>query len=91
MTVRIVHDALSRHDSEGEYLQVRTFAAPDDDTVTLATIERIVDKNYGLEESEPNWRVKTIVLEKPMSDEQAVGFATRYAERKGISTICKRP
>ena len=89
MTVKIVQERLSRRDSDGEYLHVRTFSAPDDDTVTLATIQRVVDKNYGLEEAEPEWRVKTIVLEKPMSDDEAVGFATCYAHRKGISTICK--
>ena len=85
MSVTIIEEQAS---SEGDYLHVRTFAAPDDDTVTLATIERIVDKNHGCE-TEPAWRVKTLVLEKPMTVDQAVGLATRYAERKGISTICK--
>jgi len=89
MIVRIIQEESPRNDDEGEYLHVRTFAAPDDDTVTLATIERLIDKNYGLEQAEPAWRVKTLVLEKPMTADEAVGFATCYAERKGIGTICK--
>jgi hypothetical protein len=89
MAVRIITEEVTRHEGEAEYLRVQTFSAPDDDTVTLATIQRVVDKNSGLEQAEPLWRVKTIVLAKPMSEDQAVGFAARYAERKGISVVYK--
>jgi hypothetical protein len=89
MAVRIIQEERPHRDSEGDYLHVRTFAAPDDDTVTLATIERVVDKNFGRGRAGPAWHVRTIVLEKPMSPAEAVGFATCYAQRKGISVICK--
>jgi hypothetical protein len=57
---------------------------PDDDTMTLATIERVVAKPH-----EGSWarRVKTLVVRARMSADQALGLATRYAERKKIAVV----
>jgi hypothetical protein len=65
------------------------FCAPDDDTVTLATIERIVDKANG--ESPDNAptskKIKKLVTRQPMTADEALDFATSYAERKGIPVV----
>jgi hypothetical protein len=87
MTVQVVKDAASSAAASIDFVRVETYTAPDDDTVTLATIERIVDKNAGRVPCEPAWRIKRLVHERPMSAEQAVGFARLYAERKGIPVV----
>lgn len=86
MSVEVVKNAV-RSNASTDFVRVETHAAPDDDTVTLATIERLIDKNAGHAASGPAWRVKTLVREQPMSPEQAVGLATLYAERKGIPVV----
>lgn len=87
MGVRVVSEntSLDTRDAsdEADYVRVRTFSAPDDEAVTLATIERHVDKTNGT----GAWRVKTLVLEQPMSVDHALGLATRYAERKHIPVV----
>ena len=84
MGVRIVSENTSPDESaESDYVRVRTFAAPDNDTITLATIERFVDKTNGT----GAWRVKTIVQERPMTVDHALSLATRYAERKHIPVV----
>jgi hypothetical protein len=86
MEVRVVcKDAA--HNAESDYVHVRTCTAADDDTVTLATIQRIVDKSNGAEPRSRRWKVKTLVEQLPMSADAAVGLATRYAERKGIPVV----
>lgn len=87
MGVRIVHREATDPCSDSDYVRVCTCSDPNDDTVTLATIQRIVDKSNGTLEAERNWRVKTLVVDKPMSPHAALGFATRYAERKGIPVV----
>jgi len=90
MAVRVI-SAEQRGDRspERDYLQVRTFRSPDDDTVTLATIQRFVDLGGDIEDTGTTWRVRTLVLDKPMTQEQAVSFATRYAERKHIPLVVR--
>jgi hypothetical protein len=68
-------------------VRVCTCSDPNDDTVTLATIQRIVDKSNGMLDVERNWRVKSLVVDKPMSPRDALGLATCYAERKGIPVV----
>ena len=86
MTVQIVKEPAAGPAST-DFVRVETHTAPDDDTVTLATIERFVDKNGGCASASPVWRIKTLVRERPMSPAQAVGFARLYAERKGIPVV----
>ena len=66
MTVQIVKEPSAGAVST-DFVRVETHAAPDDDTVTLATIERFVDKNGGCAAASPAWRIKTLVRERPMS------------------------
>ena len=87
MSVRVVHGASARACADSDYVRVSTSADPNDDTVTLATIQRIVE-GFGEEEAEePKLHVKTLVMEKPMSPDLALGLATCYAERKGIPVV----
>jgi hypothetical protein len=84
--VRILSGELSETD-EVDFVRVRTCAAEEDDTVTLATIQRVVDKNNGARLPGPAWHVRTLIFERPMQPDVALGLATRYAERKGIRTV----
>ena len=87
MRVRIVSADLARPCPDAAYVRVCTCSDPTDDTVTLATIQRIVDKSSGTVETEPKWYIKTLVMEQPMSPDAALGFATCYAERKKIPVV----
>lgn len=71
----------------GEYLAVRTCHDPVDDTVTLATIRRVVERTVVKKPSDSRWIIKNLVVNHPMSVDAAVGFATCYAERKNIPVI----
>jgi hypothetical protein len=70
-----------------EYVSVRVAADPSDHTVTLVTIERIVEKRIVRHPGDSPWHVRTIVCDQPMSPDAAVGFATCYAERKQIPVV----
>jgi hypothetical protein len=89
MDVRVVSSPTTSDRPEADYVRVRTFGAPDDDTVTLATIERVVEKANG--ESPDNApttkKIKKLVTRQPMTPGEALEFATSYAERKGISVV----
>ncbi len=76
---------MEEHD--GDYVHVSTTVDPNDDTVTLATIQRITEKLAKSKERVSRVHVKTLVMEKPMAPNEAVGLATRYAERKGIPVV----
>jgi hypothetical protein len=70
-------------------VRVHTCAAPDDDTTTLATIERVVEKaSSDPEEGKPLVkRVKTLIMRLPMTVAEALDLATSYAERKKIQVV----
>jgi hypothetical protein len=91
MQVRVVHALPTCHRPETDYVRVHTCAAPDDDTVTLATIERVVEKaNEELADGAPpakRVKVKTLIMRKPMTEDEALDLATSYAERKKISVV----
>jgi hypothetical protein len=88
MAVRIMTgDSGNAEYPETDYLHVRTCRSPDDDTVTLATIQRYIDKGASVDTSGTAWKIKTLVANQPMSPDEAVGFATRYAERKQIPLV----
>jgi hypothetical protein len=71
----------------GEYLAIHTSQAPFDATITLVTIERVIERTVKKGPSDSPWRIKTLVHEKPMSPDAALGFATCYAERKHIPVV----
>jgi hypothetical protein len=70
-------------------VRVHTCAAPDDDTVTLATIERVVEKASSDPEDDRPFvkRVKTLIMRLPMTVAEALDLATSYAERKKIPVV----
>ncbi len=86
MTVKIVAEGSSGKQAGSDYLRVSTCFDPLDDTVTLATIQRFVVKLRS-DVAQARTHVKTLVLRQPMSADEALGFATRYAERKNIPVI----
>ena len=89
MEVRVVHALPACHRPETDYVRVHTCAAPDDDTVTLATIERVVEKSIAkpVEGRPLVKRIKTLIMRLPMTANAALNFATSYAERKKISVV----
>jgi len=91
MQVRVVYTLTTCPRPETDYVRVHTCAASDDDTVTLATIERIVEKAKAQPaEGQPTGgsvNVKTLVMRKPMSEDEALDLATSYAERKNIEVV----
>jgi hypothetical protein len=86
MAVRIVPQVESRNHPESDYVRVSTCNDPLDDTVTLATIQRFVEKQH-LSGVTKGVHVKTLILKQPMSTDEALGFATCYAERKNIPVV----
>jgi hypothetical protein len=86
MEVRVVCAPPSSNCRETDYVHVHTCADPNDDTVTLATIERVVEKPQSAALRLVR-RVKTLIIRQPMSQDEALGLATSYAERKKIPVV----
>ncbi len=89
MEVRVRSALPSSNCAEKDYVRVHTHPDPNDDTVTLATIERVTDK--AANDSTITHRVKTLVERQPMSADAAVELATSYAERKQIPVVYADP
>ena len=88
MSVRVVAGGrASEPTPEKDYLHVQLHPSPNDDTVTLATIQRYVDRGGDVDATGTTWRVRTLVADQPMTHDEAMGFATRYAERKHIPLV----
>ena len=88
MAVRVISRSTDQNACrESDYLHVSTCASPEDDTVTLATIQRFIDNGSNVDATGTTWRVRTLVAGQPMSVDQAKSFATRYAERKNIPLV----
>jgi len=86
MEVRVVHTLPTCQRSETDYVRVHTCTAPDDDTVTLATIERVVEK-ANPKPDEADTLVKTLITRQPMTPDEALELATSYAQRKNIEVV----
>jgi len=84
MSVRIVPRDPSQPCPATDFVRVTTCSDPNDDTVTLATIQRIVDESATAKHRP---YVKTLIMGRPMSPDAALGFATRYAQRKKIPVV----
>jgi hypothetical protein len=89
MDVRVVCAEPVTGCRETDYVRVHTYSHPFDDTVTLATIERVIEKANAAATRQPNTpkRVKTLLTRQPMSPDQAIVLATSYAERKKIPVV----
>jgi hypothetical protein len=86
MEVRVVCQESTEPCPAADFVRVSTCSDPNDDTVTLATIQRVVEKNDAKKIGH-RWHVKTLIMEQPMSADEALGFATRYAARKNIPVV----
>lgn len=87
MTVKVLGMESQTAEKSREYVAVRTCRDPLDETITLATIQRVVERTVRKTPTDPQWHIKTLVLAKPMSTDAAIGFATLYAERKHIPVV----
>jgi hypothetical protein len=67
---------------EQDYIYVRADTDPLDDTVVLATIERVTDRTKGKVK-----RVKTLLARQRMSVDAAIDLATSYAEWKQVPVV----
>ena len=88
MTVQIIsRGALEDMNVEQDYLHVYTWKSPDDASVTLATIQRYIDSGEEVDEGGTTWRIRTLLANHPMTQDEAMGFARQYAERKNIPYV----
>ena len=67
---------------EQDYIRVHTDTDPLDDTVVLATIERVTDRSKGRVK-----RVKTLLARQRMPADAALDLATSYAEWKQVPVV----
>jgi hypothetical protein len=84
MEVRVLTAPPSSEYTERDYIRVHTDTDPLDDTVVLATIERVTDREKN---GETLKRVKTLLARRPMSPDAALDFATSYAEWKEVPVV----
>lgn len=82
MDVRVLAAPPSSAYPEQDYICVHTDADPLDDTVVLATIERVTDRSKGKVK-----RVKTLLARVRMSVDAALGLATSYAQWKQVPVV----
>jgi hypothetical protein len=89
MEVRVLNALPAKGRPEKDYLLVHTCSDPEDDTVTLATIERRTDKTVAA--TSTTTRVRTLIERRRMSPDAALELATSYAERKQIPVVYAEP
>lgn len=82
MDVRVLAAQPSSACPEQDYICVHTDTDPLDDTVVLATIERVTDRTKGRVK-----RVKTLLARQRMSADAAIDLATSYAEWKQVPVV----
>jgi hypothetical protein len=89
MDVRVICALAPWDRPETDYVCVRTSPVAYDDTIVLATIERVIDKDGGepAERTSLTKRIKTLVARRPMTTDAAFVLATSYAERKKIPVV----
>ena len=83
MEVRVLKAPPSSACEDKDYVRVHTCADPLDDTVTLTTIERIIERD----DEHRRTRVKPLVVRQPLPADVALDLATSYAERKNIPVV----
>ena len=82
MEVRVLTAQPSSGYPEKDYICVHTDADPFDDTVVLATIERVTDRPQGKTK-----RVRTLLARMRMSVDAALDLATSYAAWKQVPVV----
>ena len=86
MDVQVLTAPPSSDYPEQDYICVHTDTDPLDDTVVLATIERVTDRTKGRVK-----RVRTLLARQRMSADAAIGLATSYAEWKQVPIVYADP
>jgi hypothetical protein len=86
MEVRVLTATPSSGHPEQDYICVHTDTDPLDDTVVLATIERVTDRTKGKVK-----RVKTLLTRVRMSVDAALNLATSYAQWKQVPVVYTDP
>ncbi len=82
MEVRVLAAPPSQAYPEQDYICVHTDTDPLDDTVVLATIQRVTDRSKGKVK-----RVKTLLARVRMTVDAALGLATSYAQWKQVPVV----
>ncbi len=85
MEVKVLNVRSSPGSSEPDYIRVHTEPEPFDDTVVLATIERVTDRAKPGEAV--TQRIKTLVARRLMPAEAVLTLAMSYAVRKHIPVV----
>ena len=85
MEVKVLNVQFSPGSSEPDYIRVHTEPEPFDDTVVLATIERVTDRAKPGEAV--TQRIKTLVARRPMPVDAVLTLAMSYAVRKHIPVV----
>lgn len=88
MEVRVLSAPPLSAQGEQDYIRVHADADPFDDTVVLATIERVTDRTKGATRVQ---RVRTLVARQRMPADAALGLATSYAEWKQVPVVYADP
>jgi hypothetical protein len=86
MPVKILAECQALEGRGGDYLRVSTCSDPLDNRITLATIQRFVQRQKP-KKAGNRMRIRTLILREPMAPDIAVGLARRYAERKNIPVV----
>lgn len=84
--IKVIDEGSTPALSEPDYLRVHVYSDPEQDTMTLATIERVVVKPDE-ERTSLTRRVRKLIEKQPMTRDAAVVFARLYAARKGIGLV----
>ena len=82
MEVRVLAATTSLGCPEQDYIRVHADTDPLDETVVLATIERVTDRTKGRVK-----RVKTLLTRQRMSADAALDLATSYAAWKQVAVV----
>ena len=89
MDVQVLNVGSKQDRSEPDYVRVHTEPEPLDDTVVLATIERVTDRAES--NAAGKTRIKTLFSRRPMPVEAVLTFAMSYAARKHIPVVYTEP
>jgi hypothetical protein len=86
MEVKVIDERSLADAAEADYVRVLVSPDPEQDTMTLATIERVVCK-ASVKPTSPATRIKRLIERQPMTRDAALFFAKLYAARKRIGLV----
>ncbi|HEX5420904.1 MAG TPA: hypothetical protein VFY39_12965 [Gammaproteobacteria bacterium] len=89
MGVKVIQSGTSAACSAADYVRVSAWCDPEQETLTLATIQRVVRRSQDGQAPSKARRIKTLLAKQPMSPDDALVLARCYAEHKQIPLIVK--